>query len=399
MALDPSIILGVKPAQFENPANQLAKLLQVQEMQQMGRAREMEMQGVQEERASKNRLTSLLSQYGDAPDLPEQLTKGGFIDQANTVRKNRTEAQTAQTTLDKNKFDQAQKRLEIMGQTFGYVRQNPTPENALSAIQFLAQNGIMTPEQAQQAAAQIQSDPTKVAQLADMAFRSVLSAQQQLPKIETRDTGGAVQTFKVDPVTGLQSTVASVAKTQSPDSIASTETARRGQDLTNSVATERLAFDRTGGVAAAGGANGKLTEAEGKNTLYLSQMRDASNTLDTLEKASPVMVAATGSPYTNWMAGKNAQKVGQTQRQWAEAYLRAKTGAAATAGEVDNNIRTFFPVVGDDDETIAQKAAARKQAENDMEIPAGRGADRAVKRAGSPQANQPARPPLADIFK
>ncbi len=118
----------------------------------------------------------------------------------------------------------------------------------------------------------------------------------------------------------------------------------------------------------------KLTEAESKSTLYLSQMRDASKVLSQLGDASPMMVAATGSPYTNWVAGETPQKVGQAQRQWAEAYLREKTGAAATAGEVENNIRTFFPVVGDSQGTIEQKRKARAEAEAAMVIPAGRGA-------------------------
>ena len=129
---------------------------------------------------------------------------------------------------------------------------------------------------------------------------------------------------------------------------------------------------------------GKLTEAEGKSTLYLSQMREATKVLNGLgENASPLMVAATGSPYTNWMAGDNSQKAGQSQRQWAEAYLREKTGAAATAGEVENNIKTFFPVVGDSPAVIAQKKVARADAEKAMEIPAGRGAARIPAAASS----------------
>ncbi|MBV4459170.1 hypothetical protein KVG96_14515 [Pseudomonas sp. COR58] len=125
------------------------------------------------------------------------------------------------------------------------------------------------------------------------------------------------------------------------------------------------------------GTASKLTEAEGKNTLYLSQMRDASNTFDKIgASVSPARVALTNSQYTNMFAGAEAQKVAQTQRQWAESYLRAKTGAAATADEVDNNIRTFFPVVGDSPEVIQQKIEARRQTEQDMRIPAGRGADK-----------------------
>lgn len=139
----------------------------------------------------------------------------------------------------------------------------------------------------------------------------------------------------------------------------------------------------------------KLTEGEAKNTLYLGQMRDASKTLSQLESqgitARPAQVAATGSPYTNWLAGSDAQQVAQTQRQWAEAYLRAKTGAAATQGEVENNIRTFFPVVGDSAKVIEQKRIARQQAEKDMETPAGRGASR-VTSAPSQSTSMPAAP-------
>lgn len=379
MQLDPSIILGAKPAQFENPANQLAKLLQVQEMQQMGRAREMQMQDAQDARASKNRLQSLLSSEYKTPEERESaLMRGGFMEQAQALQKSRLDAAKAQgdnlktqAETEKLRLQTSREQVGFIGQLLNGVKDQNTYNIARSVAQQRGLDVSSIPDQ---------YDPAWV----DQAKAQTLTTAEQLDQVWKQK--------------GYDLNVFQAKETQRHNSAAEANQ-RRGQDLTNAVATERLNFDRAGGVAAAGGANGKLTEAEGKNTLYLSQMRDASNTLDTLEKASPVMVAATGSPYTNWMAGKNAQKVGQTQRQWAEAYLRAKTGAAATAGEVDNNIRTFFPVVGDDDETIAQKAAARKQAENDMEIPAGRGADRAVKRAGSPQANQSARPPLADIFK
>jgi hypothetical protein len=67
--------------------------------------------------------------------------------------------------------------------------------------------------------------------------------------------------------------------------------------------------------------------------------------------------------------------VQQAQDQWSEAYLRFKTGAAATEPEVTRNNRTFFPVFGDKPDQIAQKALAREQAERDIGIVAGRGAN------------------------
>ena len=132
-----------------------------------------------------------------------------------------------------------------------------------------------------------------------------------------------------------------------------------------------------GGPAASKTGEKPLTEGQAKGTLYLGQMRSASDELDKLPATSPAAVAAAGSTYTNWAAPAGAQKVAQLQNQWAEAFLRAKTGAAATESEVALNRRTFFPVVGDSDAVIKQKARMRKQAEKDMESVAGPGAQRA----------------------
>jgi hypothetical protein len=138
---------------------------------------------------------------------------------------------------------------------------------------------------------------------------------------------------------------------------------------------------------AVAGADKPLTEGQAKGSLYLGQMRGATKELENLETAggtrkaqsvaSPAGVAAAGSTWTNWATSKEAQKVAQIQNQWSEAFLRAKTGAAATPGEVELNNRTFFPVFGEDKETSAQKAKMRKQAEADMEFVAGRGAAKA----------------------
>lgn len=126
-----------------------------------------------------------------------------------------------------------------------------------------------------------------------------------------------------------------------------------------------------------GGAPGSkppLTEGEAKGTLYLGQMRSASGVLDKLESSNPMAVGLAGNSFTNFLAPENAQKVNQAQNQWSEAFLRAKTGAAATPEEVTLNNLTFFPKPGDSAATIEQKKAARAQAERDMEAPAGRGA-------------------------
>ena len=115
------------------------------------------------------------------------------------------------------------------------------------------------------------------------------------------------------------------------------------------------------------------TEAQAKSGAFGSQMQTASSEFERLQKEGfdPTSVSAqistslAGTPLTA-LADPKAQQANQAQQQWAEAYLRFKTGAAATEGEVIRNMRTFFPQIGDKPEVIAQKARMRKQAEQDV---------------------------------
>jgi hypothetical protein len=139
-----------------------------------------------------------------------------------------------------------------------------------------------------------------------------------------------------------------------------------------------------------------LTEAQAKATVFLGQMRSASEALkgmgmDQSALSTQAETALAGGP-ANIAISAKAQQVRQTQDQWSEAFLRFKTGAAATRDEVILNRKTFFPVLGDKPEQVALKKQMRESAERDMEVAAGRGVSkmeqkaepkRAVKRTGS----------------
>jgi hypothetical protein len=159
---------------------------------------------------------------------------------------------------------------------------------------------------------------------------------------------------------------------------------------------ERFEFEK--GQKAAGK---DLTESQGKASAFQSQMVSASNAVNTLEAngfdptsfKSQTAVRLAGG-VANPVVPVAAQQYKQAQDQWSEAYLRFKTGAAATEQEVQRNNRTFFPVFGDKPEQIAQKAAAREQAEKDIGIAAGRGANLGAQPIGqqpkAPKQEKPA---------
>lgn len=66
------------------------------------------------------------------------------------------------------------------------------------------------------------------------------------------------------------------------------------------------------------------------------------------------------------------QRYRQAADDWIRAKLRKESGAVIGADEMENEYRTYFPQPGDMPQTIAQKAQARRQAEEQMKISSGR---------------------------
>lgn len=120
-------------------------------------------------------------------------------------------------------IETAHKQIDLVGQVLGYILQFPTVENAKRGVRFLGESGAYTPDMVSEYNAMIDAAPDKVADMAKQGFFSALSVKEQLPKIETRDTGGQVQTISINPLTGKTTTLSSLAKTQSPDNIATNE--------------------------------------------------------------------------------------------------------------------------------------------------------------------------------
>lgn len=113
-----------------------------------------------------------------------------------------------------------------------------------------------------------------------------------------------------------------------------------------------------------------LTEAQAKAATFKSQMEAAErelagNPIDPTKLSSQidVAVASTGA---NILSSPAAQRARQAQEQWAESFLRFKTGAASTEAEVRRNVKTFFPQQGDSKAVIDQKARMRQQAVEDL---------------------------------
>lgn len=243
MPLDPSIALGVRQPQFESPVNQMAKLYEMRQAQQANALNELKMQETQRGMAENEAIRNYFaSQDPNSPDFARGLygispTQGAAYEKSRAelakekALTGKTEAETKETQLKT-----VEKKLNILGQGFGAVRNNPTPETALRVLKYVRDNGAITDEQFEMYSSDIMAnpDPARIKAMADEGFTAALSAKEQLPTFQMQSLGGKTRVLGINPVTG-QAEVAPGSEgvmTATPGEVLSAQTQRRGQDIT-----------------------------------------------------------------------------------------------------------------------------------------------------------------------
>jgi hypothetical protein len=114
-----------------------------------------------------------------------------------------------------------------------------------------------------------------------------------------------------------------------------------------------------------------LTESQGKAAGFAARMAAAekimqNEDLSKNQKPEYLPTALRSLPFGigeasgNQMETAPRQQVRQAQEDWVRSALRLESGAVIGADEMAQEIRTFFPQLGDSDDVITQKADARK---------------------------------------
>jgi len=257
MPIDPSIALGYRPTtQLEDPSNQLAKILGIQQAQQALQSGEQAMQAnrmrfEEQQRGVErgNRLRSLLQGMGDA--TPEQRIEGlrktgEFLSEADTMEKGFLERRKAESDVQKNRAEAFSKLGKVQGELATRVFANPSMESAEAAVNAMEfaykQLGFDTTPIA--AERQLLAKMTTPEQLKQWAAGHALSAEKMLPASFESDLGGAKQFGTVNPLTGARTVLGTNAKTQTPDSVASVAATMRGQNMTDARAREKNQIDK-----------------------------------------------------------------------------------------------------------------------------------------------------------
>ena len=116
------------------------------------------------------------------------------------------------------------------------------------------------------------------------------------------------------------------------------------------------------------GFSGEQSTASG----FANRMVGATDTLDKItakgfDPTSLMDIAAGSIPGArNYLASPEYKQYDQAKKDWVRAKLRKESGAVIGDQEMADEVATYFPVAGDDKDTIRQKAKARWTATQGM---------------------------------
>lgn len=120
-----------------------------------------------------------------------------------------------------------------------------------------------------------------------------------------------------------------------------------------------------------------FTEGQLQATSFHEMMSEADKVMDGLtdkgfDSTNLYEYAANEIPIIgNYLQRPEAREWRQAQEQWVRAKLRKESGAVIGVDEMDDEIKTYFPMPGDDKTVIARKREARRDALSGMQTMTG----------------------------
>lgn len=395
MALNPNIILGIQPPNLQqrDPLESYGKILGLKNAMAQGDLQNLQLQtaqrGFEDEEGTRNAYRDAA---GDSTRLRALLGERGLYKPLRELDKFDLEKREKQSTIGKNESqgkkydsDRQMQALERTGSILSTVKDPATYEQARRALamSFGPQAIANMPEQydPQFVQTQIAQGMTLTQRLADQRAREQIA-----------ETGRHNQATETNTRRGQD---ISAQTTREGHGVTI-----RGQNLTDSRAREKLNAGRWQNDMARGvqvnmatGETRPITvngapmapkddapEAMLKAAGYADRMNKAAKILNTQSAAGkPGFIETAGQSsliapnmIANAARSPERQQYHQAAEDWVRAKLRQESGAVIADEEMNREIRTYFPQIGDSDAVIGQKKQARAVAEHAMKTAAGR---------------------------
>jgi hypothetical protein len=402
MPINPNIILGIKPMQFQmaDPLESASKSLALQGLMGQRDMQEMQMRQAQQAEADDMATRDAFRAGGDQKAIIDRLMGAGQYKPAQALQKNMLETREKEGAINKTRAETMGKLLGFQKESAGALMANPTPENALAAVDQFERmaTSFGMPELGQQAAQQraaIQAaggDPNAIRRIAagwSLAAKDLLPQYKEINDGKTTrfvDTnaisnpGAGTQTIAMLTTPGQDQgdlrarEMAAAARAQAAATRDQAAATREANAVTYDPERGVLVNRATGEARPAmlggqpiGEKDKPLNDAQAKALLFSNRMRESDKIITELAgKGTNVSVPGSRSnvfgPAINAMSAESQQSLDQAKRDFINAVLRRESGAVIADSEFANAEKQYFPQIGESAKIIAQKAANRKNA-------------------------------------
>lgn len=431
MPVDSSIAMSGRQIQVADPIDVQGKVATLRQLAGQQQLQQMQIQAAQRTQDQDQTLADLYKGNVNADGTINRqgvmsgAAQGGLGARLPALQKQFADADKATADVghvgaqtDELKWKTAKSKIEASGAALSSLLSNPntTHDDVIRSMVGLVQQGIVTPEQGQQAIRELPGDPVRLRQYLVQKGMEVMDAGKRMemmaPKRTEVNDGKTTQFVDTNPYTNPQGP-APIRMQTTPGQDQSNATQVRGQNFVNARAVDAngiaqtsartqvvetpdgyaLVDKGTGLVRPASMLNGVqvqgkdsgLNDVQSKALLFGSRMQDAEKVFTKMAaqgtvRPSVLKGAVENLPFVGGVAGAGAnamssegqQQVEQAQRDFVNAVLRRESGAAIAESEFRNATKQYFPAVGDSQAVIQQKTQNRQMATRGIlaEVPA-----------------------------
>ena len=258
--VDTSIAMGYRPVQIDNPLNQLAQLLQIQQAQKQGQVADLAIQTQQRSFDESNKLRDYFAK-GD-PNSPD-FARGLYSispDKAMAYDKTRLDSKKDEAEIAAKNASTDKTRTEIVDgklkQSRQFLDQVQTPEQYLAWHEGNHADPVLGPllkargVTADSARAQIEQALAQPGGFQQLVQRSALGLEKftefNKPTYQTQNTGDRTTLLALPGLGGAPTTISSAAINQSPNNAATnaTSSANNAATVANAARTANMADAR-----------------------------------------------------------------------------------------------------------------------------------------------------------
>jgi hypothetical protein len=401
MALDPSIALGFRQPEAPNQLNMLANALNIKGAMQQQQMGAMQMEQERAKVGQQNALRNFLSTTDvRTPDGLNALRKA-FPLEASKIELDMLEPDIKRNTLDKGKIDNAAAQFRFKQEQIGVNLQRlasvTNPQQAEQWIKGGINSGLLDMRQASQAIAEMQAAAASGPQgFADWRNRQQMEgmslSQQMEQQWKAKDFGLNVQKFEETKRSNRVQEGISAGNL----GVARGNLGLRKQELEAGGGAGKapagyrwgaggsLEFIPGGPADPANKRGGEPTEDEKRSAGLAVRMEAALKkvgevTATNKGAAKPEVTAEIlrgvpmiGEPLANVATSEDRQRVDTAQIDALDAALTLATGAAYTKEQLRGLAKSYFPQIGDDTKTVADKEERLRTVIESARIRAGR---------------------------